>query len=175
MNDPLCQRLDDYLAHDLADEALARFTAHLPDCPECGRAVREHRRLAGLLSEATARLGPVPAELTERIGCQLRAARRRRFAAVLASLAAAAAVIWLLGRPAPPPAGPAPRRAVVKRPPPGPDAPATARVRVTFGPGLFAVPEKIDAPNVTFYWVYQDLRGPASAAGSPISSPERSH
>ena len=33
-----CDGLDDFLAHDLTGDDLARFTAHLPDCADCRRA-----------------------------------------------------------------------------------------------------------------------------------------
>src|SRR5947208_10702566 len=102
MTPPVCPLLDDYLAGVLGDADRARFAAHLPDCPECGRAVSEHESLAALLSEAVARLDALPAGLSERVGRRVRAARRRRLAAATAALAAAVAGLWLFSRSAPP-------------------------------------------------------------------------
>jgi hypothetical protein len=179
MNQSLCQSLDDYLAHDLTGDELVRFSAHLPDCPDCRQVIREHQRLATLLVEATDRLEPVPAGLTERVGRRLRAARRRRVAAVAATLAATVAVAWLVVRAAPRPDEPTPPRAEVRPKPSPTDAPQQAqRVRVTFpGDSMLAVPAKIESPNVTFVWIYPGLRASpalAPAADSPLSPLERS-
>src|SRR4051812_27711801 len=104
-----CDALDDYLANDLTGDDLVRFTAHLPDCAECRRAVGEHERFTALLAEAVVDRSPVPAGLTERVGRRLRAARRRRIAVAVGALAAASvAVVWLVGRPTPRPVEPAP-------------------------------------------------------------------
>src|SRR5438552_875241 len=43
MTPPVCPLLDDYLAGVLGDADRARFAAHLPDCPEGGRAARPPR------------------------------------------------------------------------------------------------------------------------------------
>src|SRR5689334_2034484 len=130
MEPTLCQSLDDYLAHDLTGDTLARFTAHLTDCPDCRRAVSEHGRLGALLVEATA---PVPAGLTERVERRLRVTRLRRVAVAAAALAAAVAVIWLFGRPTPRPAEPGPQMAKAQHESPAPEAPRPAEhVRVTF-------------------------------------------
>jgi anti-sigma factor RsiW len=169
-----CPSLDDYLAHDLTGAALARFVAHLPSCPACDRAVREHERLATLLTLAVSRLEPVPAGLTERVRSRLRAARRRRFAAAAAALAAAVvAAVWLFARTAPrPDEPPAPLAGVQPEPP-------AEQVRVTFpaGANVIAVPAAVESPNVTVIWVYPGLRTPPQPAPStshPPSSPERS-
>ncbi len=154
-----CTDLDDYLAGDLADDAAARFAAHLPACGDCRRAVAEHERLTALLSAAVAALEPVPAGLTDRVRRRLRAARRRRVAAALMAVAAAVAVaVVLLGR-TPPRREPSPP--LVKAPaPPAPELSRPAgHVRVRFpGGDVLAVPEKMDSPNVTFLWVYPRLR-----------------
>ncbi len=159
-----CQLLDDYLAHDLIGDEHTRFVAHLPDCPECRRAVREQQRLDDLLMEATAELEPVPAGLTGRIERRLRAARRRRVAAALTALVAAVAGLWLFGRPAPRMDDPRPPLAQVPSEPPRP----AARVRVTFPAraNLLAVPVPTDSPNVTALLVYPSRR-PASLGGPP--------
>src|SRR4051812_33898355 len=124
-----CDALDDFLAHDLTGDALARFTAHLPECADCRRAVREHERFAALLAEAVAARGPVPAGLTERVSRRLWAARRRRIATAVGALAAGVAVVWLVGRPSPRPVEPAPAVAEVRS---APKAPRPPEVRVTF-------------------------------------------
>jgi anti-sigma factor RsiW len=154
-----CDALDDYLAHDLTGDDLARFTAHLPECTDCRRAVGEHERFAALLGEAVAARGPVPAGLTERVGRRLRAARRRRFAAAVGALAAAVAVVWLVGRTVPRPVKQSPEVAQAQ---PAPEVSPSAQVRVTFPPtaNVIVVPEPSDSPNVTFLWVYPGLRTP---------------
>jgi anti-sigma factor RsiW len=167
--------LDDYLAHDLTGEERARFVAHLADCRDCSRAVREQERLDALLAEAAERLEPVPAGLTERVGRRLRAARRRRFAA--AALALVIGTIWLLNHTAPRPGEP---KAPLASRRPEPEAPRPAEhARVTFpaGANVIAVPQPTDSPNVTFLWVYPGLRvahRPAPAPDNLPPSAERS-
>jgi anti-sigma factor RsiW len=171
-----CQSLDDFLAHDLTGEALARFTAHLTDCPGCRRAVSEHERLDALLAEATA---PVPAGLSDRVERRLRTTRRRRVVALAAALAATVAAVWLLGRTVPRPVEPEP--VVVQAPPEAtvPEASRPAnRIRVTFpaGANVFAVPVQAESPNVSFFQVFRDLRAdhkPAPATHPPHSPTER--
>jgi ferric-dicitrate binding protein FerR (iron transport regulator) len=164
-----CDALDDFLAHDLTAADRQRFTAHLPACAACRRAVRDHERLTGLLTTATTQLEPIPAGLTVRVERRLRRARRRRFATAAAALAATAAVVWLL-RPAAPNDEPVqPPRAHVRAVPPAPEETRPAeRVRVTFpaGANVLAVPVPTDAPNVTFVWVY-----PAAPVANDRPSP----
>src|SRR5207244_2547418 len=127
--------------------------AHLADCPDCARAVRDQERLDALLAEAVDRLDPVPAGLAERIRRRRRLARRRRVAAAAAVLAVAAGVAWLL---MPTDRPPTPLASVQ----PAADAPQPAeRVRVTFpaGSNVIAVPVPAESPNVTVIWVYPGL------------------
>jgi hypothetical protein len=165
-----CQSLDDYLNHDLGGEGRARFVAHLMECSDCRRAVEDHERLATLLVEATR---SVPAGLTERVERRLRRVRRRRIVATAAALAAALAGVWLLGRYRPRPEQPSPPLADVRpEPPAAPEAPRPAdRVRVSFPPGanVLAVPVETESPNVTFVWVYPNLR----AANRPAPDERR--
>jgi anti-sigma factor RsiW len=168
MNRLPCQALDDYLAHDVAGEELTGFTAHLADCPACARAVREQRRLEGLLTEATARLEPLPAGLTRRVADRVHSARLRRLAvAAVALLAAAAAVVaWMVTRPAVVPHDPEPRQAQVQPEPPPEEA--SARVRFPTA-DVVVVREELDQPNVTFLWVYPGLRTAARPAEESVT------
>jgi hypothetical protein len=171
---PPCRLLDDYLAHDLSGDDLARFTDHLAACPDCRRAVRESHRLARLLMSATTALELVPAGLSGRIEHQLRRARRIRVAAVAASLLAAAVALWQLRRPLPRPADPEPTRIAAEPTPPNTSArPAEETVRVTFARDahVIVVPEKFEAPNVTFFWVYRGQRTASSPAPAPGRPP----
>jgi hypothetical protein len=151
---------------------------HLPGCAACTQAIDEHERLAALLIEASSRLEPLPAALTERISRRLRTARRRTTVALVAATLVAMTAMWLITREGhrldkPPIAaelGPEPR--VVEAPRP------LEPVRVTFPDDaqVIAVPVKMDSPNVTFIWVYPGLRERSQAAddgNDSASSPER--
>ncbi len=174
MNTTPCSALDDYLANDLAGAARARFADHLAGCADCRRAVREQQRLDALLTEATARLEPVPAELAERVGRRLKVARRRRLAAAVAALTAAAVVAWLLARPAPLPVEPEPPVAKGQPEPPAPEAPppeAVVRVKFPAGADVLAVRARSESPNVTFIWVYTGRRAPRPEPAAPETTP----
>jgi anti-sigma factor RsiW len=153
-----CQLLDDYLNNDLTGEDLARFQSHLEGCSACSRALGEHQQLRALLCEAVAR-EPLPVGLGEKTVCKLRAARLRWIA-----------VLWWFGQ-----AGTKPNEPMIAReapravPQPAEKAP-NQDVHVTFldNPSVLAVPEKMDSPNITFYWVY-----PGYATKTPYSTTER--
>jgi anti-sigma factor RsiW len=148
-----CSALDDYLAGSLVGDELEEFSAHLLACSECRAAVADHERLAASLSAAVD-LQPLPAGLTDRVHSRIRIACRRRVIAATGALAAAvAAAIWLFGKPADRPLPPmAPPEVVASRP--------AESVRVTFPPGqVIAIREPMQSPNVTFVWVYPNLRG----------------
>jgi ferric-dicitrate binding protein FerR (iron transport regulator) len=156
MTAPLCQWLDDYLARDLGGADHARFVAHLPECPECRRAVDDNERLVALLAQA-AESEPIPTGLTERVARRLRVARRRRRAAMAAAALVTAVIAgMLLHRPAPRPSEPATSVADVR--PATSDTRPTSPVRVTFPPSahVSAVPVRTESPNVTFLWVFRD-------------------
>src|SRR5438105_2292110 len=118
MTPPPCRLLDDYLTRDLGGADRARFTAHLPGCPDCRRAVRAHERLGAVLTAATTELEPVPAGLIDRIERRLRAARRRRLVALAAALLAAAVALGQFARFTPRPGGPELPRVQVQPAPP---------------------------------------------------------
>lgn len=151
-----CSAIDDYLAAALTGDEREQFAAHLPACPECRTAIADHERLAALLSAAVD-LEPMPAGLGDRVRGGIRAVRRRRLIAATGALAAAVAIaVWLFGKPTDP-----------VRPPIVPPEPVAIRpaepVRVTFPPGqVIALREPMTAPNVTFVWVYPNLRGKSS-------------
>jgi anti-sigma factor RsiW len=164
MNPSPCQLLDDYVAHDLTGDDLARFEAHLPDCSQCHRAVREERQLDAMLSEAVTRLDPSPEGLSKRVERRLRVAQHRRVAAVVLASAASVVIMVLVGRfvlrTEPPKLT---EQVRVQPEPPEPDGPPAAeRVRVTFpaGVGVIAIPEPSESPNVTIIRVYTGLREP---------------
>ena len=174
-----CQWLDDYLAHDLDGERHAWFSNHLAGCESCRRAVQEYGRLNALLTDASLRLEPVPADLVHRVRLRLHASRRRRVLAGAAALAAVLVFGWLLGRVISHSGQREP--ALVER---RPEEPATdpqpvdvARIRFPAPSSLLTVPEAIDAEHVTFVWVYPGLREPSGAApvgDGPELFPERS-
>ena len=169
MNTPLCQSLDDYLAHDLTTEQRERFVAHLAVCPDCCRVVTEQQRVDALLIAASA---PVPAGLSERVQRRMRLARRRRVATAAMTLAASVAVMWLLGNIIRRPIAPEPR---IARSQPESSVPVALRpaeqVRVRFPSdrGVFAVPVETGSPNVTFLQVFHDLRTVRPSAADPPS------
>jgi hypothetical protein len=176
MNPTPCRCLDDYLAHDLKGEELARFTGHLPACPDCAQAVRAAERLQTLLREAT-QLEALPPGLTQRLERRLRVRRRGHLVAALGLVAAAIVAAWLLRPTSEPVQTPAPKVEVGVVPdPPAPQASAApAAVRVVFprGANVVAVREKMESPNVTFFWVYPGLRQssvPSSVEDGAVSS-----
>ena len=175
----MCQFLDDYLDHDLAQAEVALFVAHLSECPKCHEAVAEHHRLETLLADATSRLEPVPSHLVPRIESRVRMVRRRRWAGFGAGLAASVAVAWLIGRYLPlahefePPVAKGPTELS-----PSLGQPSTGQVRITFpaGANVLIVREKSESPNVTFIQIYSGLcRAPSLTKGRSSSIPERSH
>jgi hypothetical protein len=158
----VCSLLDDYLAHDLSGAELARFIAHLSDCPDCQQIVREHARLDSVLTAAIASLQMVPTGLTDCVARRLRSSHRRRIAFVAAAAAAVVAMIWAISRIIPSADHPLlAEQSVVGPEPPAPELTTPGEeVRVTFlnRDGVLAVPEKSAAPNVTFIRVYPGLR-----------------
>jgi anti-sigma factor RsiW len=162
MDEPLCQWLDDFLAHDLVGDERQRFVDHLAVCQRCGEAVSEQRRIVGRLREALDRLEPAPAVLAGHIERRIQTVRRRRIAVAAIALAASIALfaLWLQTDHTAP--SPSSRRS-------GPTlASNTPPVRVTFpARNVIAVPVESESPNVTVLMVY-----PVSQNESP-SNPER--
>jgi anti-sigma factor RsiW len=185
MTHPPCDRLDDYLARDLPGPERSAFAAHVAGCGACRQAVGEQERLAELLAHGIAELDPVPAGLAARIDRRLRAARRRRAAGWAAALAGAAAAVALClagGRLThrSPDITPAPAPIVRVAPSPHvpglPSSRSEVRVSVRFRPGMIAVPQKTDHPNVTILWVYpvvESARRPAAPRANPSPVSER--
>ena len=97
MNEPLCQWLDDYLAHDLTGAERDEFLAHLDECAECRAAVREAGDLSFRLRSATEQFDAVSPDLALSIAGRIDAVRWRRRA--LSAIALAASIgfvaIWL--------------------------------------------------------------------------------
>jgi hypothetical protein len=178
MTHTYCRQLDDYLAHNLAEDERAAFAGHLPDCPACRQAVGEQEQLDQRLRAATALLESPPADLVARIEGQLRAARRRRLTAWAAGLAAVIALAcvtgWLFTR-EPPGDGSSPVPIVeAPAPPPQPESPdPRSLVRVTFQPEaeVIAVPLKTESPNVTIIWVYPTVPQAEQSKLMPFKSP----
>jgi Putative zinc-finger len=152
LTEPLCQLLNDFLAHDLAGDERQRFVEHLAGCPACREAVAENQRLTGRLIEAVERMEPVPSALAGRVERRIRVVRRRRIAFAALALAASVALIavWLQRPVEPPP--------IAKNS--GPlVAELTPRVRVAFpDKNLIAVPVESESRNVTVLLVYPGLR-----------------
>jgi len=173
-----CQLLEDYLDHDLTGTDLSRFIDHLLECTLCRQAVADHKRLQSLLTEASARLEPIPEKLVPRIESRVKSARRRRIAGTAAALAATAAALWLLTRYLPQRHGPAPSIAtnlIGLSPPPGPKVADSVRVSFPHDANLFFVRENSDSPNVTVVHVYSGLWSPPHRSRNRASdSPERS-
>jgi anti-sigma factor RsiW len=174
-----CQSLDDYLDHDLEPAELARFVAHLSECPSCEQAVADHQRLENLLGEAV-ELDAVPENLVVRIESGLQLRRQRRWVAAAAALAATAATIWLIARNLP--RTPEPELPVVEvttQPTVVKASPSAVPVRISFplGANVLVVREDSESPNITIVHVYSGLmpapaRAPARESTSSI--PERS-
>jgi hypothetical protein len=158
----VCSLLDDYLAHDLSGNELARFIAHLSDCPDCQQIVCDQARLDSVLNRAIASSQPVPTGLTARVARRLRASHRRRIAFVVAAAAAVVTMIWAISRIVPSAVHPSlAEQAIVGPEPPAPELTTRGEaVRVTFlnRDGVLALPERSEAPNVTFIRVYPGLR-----------------
>jgi predicted anti-sigma-YlaC factor YlaD len=177
-----CHRLEDYLAHDLADDKRAAFVAHLGGCSSCRLAVARQERPDRLLVGAVEEFNPVPADLVQRIGLQLRHQRRvrRTVALVAAGLAAAVLLAGLLAWPPHrqiPPPDPTPTETSVALPvqgsPPG-RTEDVADVRVRIGPGTdtLTLPVPTTNPHVTIVWAYPGLRQRPSA-GASESNPDQ--
>jgi anti-sigma factor RsiW len=162
MNDPLCQRLDDYLAHDLLGAERDEFVAHLDGCAKCRAAVREAGELASRLRSACERFDPVPPDLAVSITGRIDAARwRRRALAALALAASISFVAFWLSRD-----GSAPDTSPKTISPP--IASAAPPVRVSFpGRKMLTVPVESESPNVTVLLVYPNLRSES------LKNPER--
>jgi predicted anti-sigma-YlaC factor YlaD len=153
MNDPLCQRLDDYLAHDLMGAEQDKFVAHLDSCAACRAAVREAEELSSRLRSACERFDPVPPDLAVSITGRIDAMRwRRRALAAIALAASIGFVAFWLSRD-----GSVPDTTPKTISPP--IASAAAPVRVTFPDHqTLAVPVESESPNVTVLLVYPNLR-----------------
>ena len=95
MNDPACDRLDDYLGGWLDGPARTEFEAHLEQCSACRQQAEQQRQLDALLSRAGSHLEDIPPVLIKRIERRLREARQRRLVASAASGLAAAALLIL--------------------------------------------------------------------------------
>jgi anti-sigma factor RsiW len=162
MNDPLCQRLDDYLAHDLVEAERADFVAHLNGCAGCRAAVGEADELSSRLRSACERFDPLPPDLAVIVTERIDAARWRRRALTAIALAASIGFValWLSRDGSAPDTTPKPISP--------PIASAAPPVRVTFpGDKTLAVPVDFASPNVTVLLVYPNLRS------EPIKNPER--
>jgi len=165
-----CQLLDDYLDHDLTGDDLARFTAHLPGCAECRRAVGEHQRLTALLAEAGrgpgsgSRGADGPGRVPAAGGAATPVCERgsRHWPRRPSSSGSSAMC----------PRGLSSRRPRVAEVRPAPEPPPP-QARVTFprAADVIVVPGPTNSPNVTFLWVYPGLRTPrrAADAGGPPS------
>jgi anti-sigma factor RsiW len=162
MDEPLCQWLDDFLAHDLSGDEKQRFVDHLTVCPRCRDAVAEFRRMSERLVEAVQRLEPIPSALASRVALRIQIVRQRRFAIAAVALAASIALFAFWLQPDHPATPPASRDL-------GPILASNASpVRVTFpAHNVIAVPVKSESPNVTVLMVY-----PVLQSESP-SNPER--
>jgi len=162
MDEPLCQRLDDFLAHDLVGDERQRFVDHLAVCPRCGEAVSEQRQMVGRLRQAVERLEPAPAVLAGHIERRIQTGRRRRFAVAAIALVASIALFapWLqTDRTAPSPSSSGSGPTLASN---------TPLVRITFpARNVIAVPVESESPNVTVLMVY-----PVSQA-DPSSDLER--
>jgi anti-sigma factor RsiW len=163
MNDPLCQRLDDYLAHDLTGAERDEFVAHLDQCAECRAAVQEADELSSRLRSACERFDLVPSDLEVSITGRINAARWQRPALAAIALAASIGFVafWLSRDGSAPDTTPKPISP--------PIASAAPPVRVTFpGDKTLAVPVDFASPNVTVLLVYPNLRS------EPPENPEGS-
>jgi anti-sigma factor RsiW len=153
MNETLCERLDDYLAHDLMGADRGAFAAHLDQCAECRAAVRAAERLAGQLRTACKQFDATPPDLAVSITGRIDAMhwRRRALAAIALAASIGFVAFWLSHDGSTPDTTP-------KTISP-PIASAAPPVRVTFpGHKTIAVPVESESPNVTVLLVYPNLR-----------------
>jgi anti-sigma factor RsiW len=149
MNDPLCQRLDDYLAHDLIGAERDEFVAHLAECVECRSAIRAEEQIADRLRSACKRFDPVPPDLALSVSGRIDARhwRRRALAALVLAASLSYVAFWLSRDGSIP--GIAPK---IISPP---IASAASPVRVTFPKNkMLVVPVESESPNVTVLLVY---------------------
>jgi hypothetical protein len=94
MNNPLCNRLDDYLADSLNMSQRIEFEAHLTDCEACRIRLAFQRHIDRLLVRGAEADEPVPASLIAAIEKRLEL-RRRRMTRLIWSASAAAAIVLL--------------------------------------------------------------------------------
>ena len=99
MNCPFAQDDAAYVLGALSPVERLEFERHLPQCPNCRRAVRELAGMPGLLSRvdpevlaATPVEDPLPASVLPQLAQAARRSRRRRLLAAAGAAAAAAAV-----------------------------------------------------------------------------------
>jgi hypothetical protein len=169
-----CDQLDDYLARGLGEEQERAFEAHLPECPACYTAVQQQNRLDALLVLAVTKLDQVPVELIHRTRARLQKLRRRRYLAYALSASAAAALVWfLLQLPTRPPTrlkdGSRPPGEVVAES--EKESPDPVRISFSHESKLLLVPEETGSPDVTFVWVYPNLRSAHLASADRSESP----
>src|SRR5438876_8963415 len=135
MDSPSCDRLDDFLAHDLAGAELGGFTGHLPACADCRDAIEAHQRLAARLKSAIDR-EPIPPSLAGRVERRIQTRRLSRRLIAAFALAASITLIAVHLGPVPPTDRPQSAPVVADT-----AAPRPARVHVGFPAGVIvAVP-----------------------------------
>jgi anti-sigma factor (TIGR02949 family) len=163
MNPMSCQRLEDFLNHDLSGEDRARFLQHLPACPACRQGVDEEERLRGLLSRSVEQQ-PIPGRLLRRVD-QARRMRRLRALRWVMGIAALLVIAvlgwWGLQRTNPEELATPVAKISPPGPPPPQEGPAVPPVEVVVKPeqSVIAIQHETDDPNVTLIWVYSGIGG----------------
>jgi anti-sigma factor RsiW len=164
MNSIGCNRLDDFLDHDLRGADRQTFVEHLESCAACRDAVSGLQSLAYRLRVRLERTDSTPPLLASRIKGRIRGERIQRVALTALAASVALVAVWLaVDRP----------RAAVDSPPiaklasPADESP----VRIRFpNRDVIAMPIASESPNVTFVMVYPELQ---AAVPAPLERNER--
>lgn len=156
MNTMDCDRLDDFLDHDLRGEDRRKFVEHTETCAACREAVGVQDSLVERLQKAIDRGDAEPRDLVRRIDRRIRWARFHRFAITGLAASVAFAALWLaIDRP--------PRRLDVPSLVVAVDRPKEeSPVRIRFpNRDVIAMPVESDSPRVTVVMVYPELQAAA--------------
>jgi hypothetical protein len=181
VNEPHCNKLEDYLDGALPQSKRLAFGEHLAICSACAAAVHEHEQVMYLLRRAV-ETETGPTGLIQRIEGQWRIRKRRRLlwaSGAAASLLVLCLTSWPAWRGA---LTPRVSRSIADKPITGNSLafyPSRPDVQATFPPDahVIAVRPRSHRANVTVVWVYtgaENYRAPTPSRKTPTIHSERS-